>query len=60
MNTGTAAQGQTTADGQFTLEPVYCLGNCALSPALVIGNEIHGRATPDRIDELLRTARSGA
>lgn len=51
--------GQTTADGQFTLEPVYCLGNCALSPALVIGNEIHGRATPDRVDELLRAARSG-
>lgn len=52
--------GQTTADGQFTLEPVYCLGNCALSPALVIGSDIHGRATPDRIDELLRTARGNA
>ena len=27
---------ETTADGRFTLEPVYCLGNCACSPAVMV------------------------
>jgi len=44
---------ETTADGRFTLEPVYCLGNCACSPAVMIDETVHGRVTSDRIDELL-------
>ncbi|HEX5421577.1 MAG TPA: formate dehydrogenase subunit gamma [Gammaproteobacteria bacterium] len=44
---------ETTADGRFSLEPIYCLGNCACSPALMIDDEVHGRVTPDRLDELL-------
>jgi formate dehydrogenase subunit gamma len=44
---------ETTADGRFSLEPVYCLGNCACSPAIMIGETVHGRVSPDRIDELL-------
>lgn len=44
---------QTTPSGAFTLEPVYCLGNCALSPAVMIDGELHGRVTPDRFDELV-------
>ena len=27
---------QTTPDGAVTLEPIYCLGNCALSPAIMV------------------------
>ena len=38
--------GQTTANGDFTLEPVYCLGNCACSPAIVVGDDLYGRVTP--------------
>src|SRR5258705_5199690 len=38
--------GQSSADGEYTLEPVYCLGNCACSPAIVFGADIHGRVTP--------------
>ena len=34
---------ETTADGKFSLEPVYCLGNCACSPAMQIGDDIYGR-----------------
>jgi len=45
--------GQTSSNGDFTLEPVYCLGNCACSPAIVVGNDLYGRVTPDRFDELL-------
>ena len=44
---------QTTADGMFTLEPVYCLGNCSCSPAVMIGDELHGRVTPERFDALI-------
>jgi formate dehydrogenase subunit gamma len=44
---------ETTVDGAFTLEPVYCLGNCACSPAVMIDGEVHGRVTPERFDALL-------
>ncbi|WOB07115.1 formate dehydrogenase subunit gamma [Piscinibacter gummiphilus] len=40
-------------DGAYTLEPVYCLGLCASSPALMLGDELHGRMTPQRLDALL-------
>ena len=40
----------TSADGAFTLEPVYCLGNCALSPAMMIDGELYGRVSADRFD----------
>lgn len=43
----------TSADGRYTLEPAYCLGNCALSPALLLDNALHGRVTPQRFDALL-------
>ncbi len=48
--------GQTTRDGSFTLEAVYCLGNCACSPAAVIGDELIGRLTPDRFDQIIASA----
>ncbi len=44
---------ETTPDGEFTLEPVYCLGNCACSPALMKDEELSGRVTAQRFDELL-------
>jgi len=43
----------TSGDGRFTLEPVYCLGNCASGPSLMIDRELHGRMTPQRFDELI-------
>ena len=45
---------ETTADGRFSLEPVYCLGNCACSPAVMIDETVYGRVTPERLDEILR------
>lgn len=47
------ADHETTADGAFTLEPVFCLGNCALAPAVMIDDRLHGRVSPQRIDTLL-------
>jgi formate dehydrogenase subunit gamma len=44
---------ETTADGAFSLEPVFCLGNCACSPAAMIDGRLYGRVTPERFDELV-------
>ena len=48
-----AGFGETTADGQVTLEAVYCLGNCALSPAIIIDGRLYGRVDPRRFDDVL-------
>ena len=42
----------TTKDGQFTLEPVYCLGNCACAPALMVNETLYGRMDIDKIKQL--------
>jgi len=44
---------ETTADGQFSLEPVYCLGNCACSPAMQIGSDIYGRVSVAAFDDII-------
>jgi formate dehydrogenase subunit gamma len=45
--------GQTTADGKITLAAVYCLGNCACSPALTVDGDIYGRVSPAALDGLI-------
>lgn len=44
---------QTSRDNEFTLEPVYCLGNCACGPNIRIDDDIHGRVTADKFDRLV-------
>ena len=44
---------ETTPDGVFSLEQVFCLGNCALSPAAMIDGQLYGRVTPERFDQLV-------
>lgn len=43
---------ETTADGMFSLEKVYCLGNCACSPNLMIDKQVHARMTTDKFKKL--------
>jgi formate dehydrogenase subunit gamma len=45
--------GETSPDGRYSLESVYCLGNCACTPSVRIDDAIHARVTPERFDELL-------
>ena len=45
--------GETTPDGRVTLEAVYCLGNCACAPSIMVNGELHGRVTPARFDEIV-------
>ncbi len=49
--------GKTTRDGRFTLEKVYCVGNCAASPTVMIGEDVHGRVTPATAATLLKDYR---
>jgi len=50
---------ETTADGRITLEPVYCLGNCACTPSMRIGDEVFARVTPERFDQILQDVLAG-
>ncbi len=45
--------GQTTPDGRFTLEPVSCVGNCAVSPSVRIDGELQGRVRSSDVAGLL-------
>jgi formate dehydrogenase subunit gamma len=45
--------GGTSADGVFTLEAAYCLGNCAAGPSVMVDEKLYGRATPERVDAIL-------
>ena len=45
--------GQTTADGKITLDAVYCLGNCACSPAMTVDDAIYGRVSIGSADEVI-------
>ena len=44
---------ETSEDGELTLEPVYCLGNCACSPAIMDGDRVYGRVDAARFDRIL-------
>ena len=48
----------TTADGAISLEPVYCLGNCALGPSVMIDEQLKGRVTEKRFDALVTEMRT--
>jgi len=51
---------ETTPDGQFSLEPVYCLGNCACSPAMQIGSDIYGRVSTQGFDAIINEKKEQA
>lgn len=50
------ALGETTADAQVTLEPIYCLGLCAVAPAAMLDGRVIGRLDEPRIDGLVAEA----
>lgn len=44
---------ETTRDRCITLEPVYCLGNCACAPSVMVDDDLHGRVSVDRFDTIV-------
>lgn len=49
--------GETTPDYEFTLEVVYCIGSCSLSPVAVIDEQVVGRLVPERMVQIVRGLR---
>jgi formate dehydrogenase subunit gamma len=49
--------GQTTDDESFTVEQVFCLGLCALSPAVMLDGKPYARVTPEIADSLIEGTR---
>jgi NADH-quinone oxidoreductase subunit E len=45
--------GDTTKDGQFTLETVNCVGACGLAPVVMVDEQVHGKVKPSKIAEIL-------
>jgi NADH-quinone oxidoreductase subunit E len=49
-----AKEGETSSDGNFTVEKVACLGCCSLAPTIMIDNDTFGRLTPDNVRKLIK------
>ena len=45
--------GQTDDQGDYTLDAVYCFGNCALSPNIEIDGKLYGRASIEKFDAII-------
>jgi formate dehydrogenase subunit gamma len=54
-----AAHAEEVADSDMTLEAVYCLGNCACAPAVMIDGKTYGRVDAQRLDALLASLAEG-
>ena len=52
--------GGTTADGKFTLLPCSCLGNCGCAPAMLVGENMYEKLTPEKADEILEKEKKSA
>lgn len=45
--------GETTEDGEFTMIPVPCLGDCDRAPVMMVGPDLHRNLTPEKIDSII-------
>ena len=45
--------GQTTKDGLFTIEQTRCVGACGLAPVFTVNGEVYGKATVQKLDQVL-------
>ena len=46
--------GETSADGEFSLDAVRCVGCCGLAPVVTVGEDVHGKITSAKIAGLLK------
>jgi len=47
------AEGETTADKEFSIERVACVGCCALAPVALLGETVHGNMAPSKVEGLI-------
>jgi NADH-quinone oxidoreductase subunit E/NADP-reducing hydrogenase subunit HndA len=45
--------GETTPDGKFSLTALRCIGACGLAPVIMVGEQVHGRLSPDDVQRIL-------
>jgi NADH-quinone oxidoreductase subunit E len=50
---------QVTDDGEFSIEAVRCVGCCGLAPVLVVGEEVFGKLTKDKLPDIIAKFRNG-
>ena len=50
---------QVTPDGKFSIEAVRCVGACGLAPVIVIGEDVYGKLTKDRLPEIIAKYQEG-
>lgn len=53
-------EGGTTADGEFTVERVACLGCCSLAPVVMVNDTVHGRLKPQALKGIVESYRNSA
>lgn len=46
-------EGETTSDGKFSIDSTRCVGACGIAPVFTVNNEVYGRATVKKLDEVL-------
>jgi NADH:ubiquinone oxidoreductase subunit E len=46
--------GETTDDGVFTIDPIRCMGACALAPAVNINGKVYAQMSPDKVAAIIR------
>ena len=47
-------EGQTTEDGKFSIDATRCIGACGLAPVFVVNDEVYGKATPEKMEEVIK------
>ena len=52
--------GETTEDGEFTLEVVRCVGACALAPVVVVDEDTHRRVRATQLSDILDSYRQAS
>jgi NADH:ubiquinone oxidoreductase subunit E len=52
-------EGETSGDGEYSLESVACIGACGLAPCVTINEEVKGRLTPKMVEKILIVKEKG-
>jgi len=46
--------GQTTADGKFSMNTLRCIGACGLAPVVMIGERVYGNLKADEVEKIIK------
>lgn len=53
------AFGETTPDGEWSLEAISCIGLCSVGPVIRIDGEVYGNMTPEKVRDVLARVAAG-